>query len=394
MLNDTTPVLTVNGLSKKLGGRRILKGISFCVYPGEVFGFLGPNGSGKTTTIKLMLGLLGIDEGSICICGHNVVYEFEDAMECVGGIIENPEMYKYLSGKENLRQYARMYDGITEDRINEVVKLVGLENRIGEKISKYSLGMRQRLGLAQAILHRPRLLVLDEPTNGLDPAGIKELRDIIRSLTEKEGTAVFISSHQLAELDLICDRIGIISSGELLRTMTIDEVRNSGGSSAVITVEIDPGTNAYVPKFLEHLRTENPSVLHGELEHEAIPDTVAALCDCGVRIYSVEAAKRSIEDVFLDVTGVAAAGSDQAVTVSGMKVNPPAVPDEEETDPGFTLSPEEEGLSAKAPEGIGTPDGSVRDSENKEAPVWDGDGFDPSLPFPEESPKSSEGGNG
>jgi len=305
MTNEKTPVLTVDRLSKKLGGRRILTDISFNVYPGEIFGFLGPNGSGKTTTIKLMLGLLKIDEGSIAICGHDVRTDFENAMTGIGGIVENPEMYKYLSGRENLRQYARMHGNIPEARIDDVVKLVGLEGRIGDKIAKYSLGMRQRLGLAQAILHRPKLLVLDEPTNGLDPAGIKDLRDILKELASKENVAVFISSHQLAELDLICDRIGIIDSGILLRTMTIDEVRSSGGSSSVLTLEIDPATACNIPKFLERLKTQDPSILHCELDREAIPDTIAALADSGVRIYSAEHAKRSIEDVFLSVTGAA-----------------------------------------------------------------------------------------
>lgn len=302
MPTDITPVLAVNGISKKLGGRKILKDISFCVFPGEIFGFLGRNGSGKTTTIKMILGLLGIDKGSISICGFDVGTEFEKAAAGVGGIVENPEMYRYLSGRENLQLYANMYGNIPQSRIGEVAGTVGLEDRIDDKVATYSLGMKQRLGLAQAILHRPRLLVLDEPTNGLDPAGIRDLRDILKRISQKDGVAVFISSHQLAELDLICDRIGILDGGVLLKTMTIAEVRSAGGSESVLTLVIDPATAPMVPKFLERLKTEDPSVLHGSVEHEEIPDTIYALSDAGVRIYSAEPAKSSIEDVFLALT--------------------------------------------------------------------------------------------
>ena len=232
------PVLSIRHLSKSFGSRRILTDINLDVTPGEIFGFLGPNGSGKTTTIKLMLGLLHIDSGEIRICGHNVASDFETAMSCVGGIIENPEMYKYLSGRENLELYRRMYDGVPPERTDELLRLVRLEARAGDKISKYALGMRQRLGIAQALLNHPRLLVLDEPTNGLDPTGIKELRDILKELSHTENVSVFVSSHQLAELDLMCDRVGIIDRGVLMRTLSIAEVRRAGSGGRDV-VEID-----------------------------------------------------------------------------------------------------------------------------------------------------------
>ena len=158
-------VLKVSNLNKRMGNRQIIDNLSFETYAGEVFGFLGPNGAGKTTTIKMIMGLLSIDEGEIEICGHNVTRRFETAMENVGGIVENPETYTYLTGMQNLRQYKRMRKGVTEERLREVVRLVGLENRINEKVKRYSLGMKQRLGLAQAIMHHPKLLVMDEPTN-------------------------------------------------------------------------------------------------------------------------------------------------------------------------------------------------------------------------------------
>ena len=147
-VHQIKPILTVRGLSKSLGGRKILHNLSFDVYPGEIYGFLGPNGSGKTTTIKLILGLLRLESGDIWIDGNNIREDFESAVAKVGGIIENPEMYKYLTGRENLEQYARMYGDISKERMDEVIRMVGLEGRIGDKISKYSLGMRQRLGVA------------------------------------------------------------------------------------------------------------------------------------------------------------------------------------------------------------------------------------------------------
>ncbi len=164
---------------------------------------------GKTTTIKLILGLQGIDSGSVTINGYDIQKEFTKAIEKVGAIIENPDLYMYLSGYENLKLVANMYKGISKERIMEVVKLVKLDNRIYDKVSKYSLGMRQRLGVAQAILHKPSLLILDEPTNGLDPEGIKEMRELLKDLAKKEKMAIFISSHNLAEIETLCNKIAL-----------------------------------------------------------------------------------------------------------------------------------------------------------------------------------------
>ena len=163
-MEQKQPVLSIKNVSKHLGKRKILSDITLDVHEGEIFGFLGPNGSGKTTTIKLILGLLRMESGQISICGHDNVKDFEAAMRCVGGIIENPEMYKYLTGRQNLEQYLRMYPELPRERIDEVIRLVRMESRINDKISKYSLGMRQRLGIAQAVLHHPKLLILDEPS--------------------------------------------------------------------------------------------------------------------------------------------------------------------------------------------------------------------------------------
>jgi ABC-2 type transport system ATP-binding protein len=216
-------VLKTIGLTKSFGKRKVVDDINIETYAGEIFGLLGPNGAGKTTLIKMIFGLLKQDSGEIYINGINTLQDFESAMTGIGGIVENPEMYNYLSGLQNLRQYARIRDGITKERVAEVVRIVGLEKRIREKVKKYSLGMKQRLGLAQAIMHRPRVLILDEPTNGLDPAGIKELRDMLKELAHKENIGVFVSSHFLSEMQLMCDRVGIITNGKLVDVRDIGD---------------------------------------------------------------------------------------------------------------------------------------------------------------------------
>ena len=201
-MEDT--VLKCNKLNKKFGKKHILRDVSFEIRKGDILGFIGPNGAGKTTTIKLVLGLQSITSGNVLINGFDIEKQFTKAIEKVGAIVENPDLYMYLSGYENLKLISKLYKGIDKKRIDEVVKLVKLENRINDKVSKYSLGMRQRLGIAQAILHRPSLLILDEPTNGLDPEGIKEMRELLVDLAKKENMAILISSHNLAELDNLC----------------------------------------------------------------------------------------------------------------------------------------------------------------------------------------------
>ena len=242
-------------VSKYFGKRKVVDDLSFTTQTGEVFGFLGPNGAGKTTTIKMLVGLIGIDEGSISVCGSDVTKDFEKALANVGGIVENPEMYRYMTGYQNLKQYARMRKGVTQARIDQVVELVGLSNRIHEKVSKYSLGMRQRLGVAQALLHHPKVLVLDEPTNGLDPAGIRQLRDILRNLAHTEDICVLVSSHLMSEMQLMCDRVAILVKGKLIQTTTVEELVNAvGGGKGRYRYHISDAETASV------LRAGNASV--------------------------------------------------------------------------------------------------------------------------------------
>lgn len=298
------PNVTIRGLSKSFGSRKILHNINLDVLPGEIFGFLGPNGSGKTTTIKLMLGLLRIDEGEICICGHNVKTEFEEAIANVGGIIENPEMYRYLTGRQMLEQYRRMYKDVPRERIDEVTHLVKLDGRIDDKIAKYSLGMRQRLGVAQAILARPKLLVLDEPTNGLDPMGIHDLRDILLNLSHNEGVSVFISSHQLAELELMCDRVGVLDHGVLMGIRTMEELRRMGGDSTdiceITVLDRAAAERALTERQVEYTTTENG--FRVSVPSGGMPELLKAICLADAGLCSAVPAERSLEDAFLEMT--------------------------------------------------------------------------------------------
>lgn len=299
-------VLTISGLSKSFGRRKVIDNISFEVYAGEVFGFLGPNGAGKTTTIKMIMGFLGIDEGEITICGINVKKQYERAMANIGGIVENPEMYKDLSGLVNLRMYARLHDGVDEKRIQECIALVGMQKRIREKVKKYSLGMKQRIGLAQAILHRPRVLILDEPTNGLDPAGIHELRDILKRLAHEEQVAVFVSSHFLSEMELMCDRVAIIHNGRILGEKPIKELLAQVSGRMMHRFAVRPVERALevlTPVYGELVRGQTPESVDIEIGEDRVPEVAALLATSGVAIFGVSRLEQSLEEAFLNITG-------------------------------------------------------------------------------------------
>ena len=218
-------VLEVNNLTKKFGKRVILDQVSVTLEEGEVVGLVGPNGAGKSTFIKSILGLYNIDEGDVKICGFDVYKQHRDALSKVGCIVENPDMYQNISGRKNLKICALMNDLPKNTDIDSVVHLVRMESRIDDKVKTYSLGMKQRLGLASALLNHPKLLILDEPINGLDPQGIMELRQIVRDLSKKDKMTVLISSHILAEIGQMCDRIIMIDQGKIVDSFTMDEIR-------------------------------------------------------------------------------------------------------------------------------------------------------------------------
>ncbi|WLR53268.1 ABC transporter ATP-binding protein [Bacillus tianshenii] len=299
------PIVQLKDVTKHIGNKTIIDHISLDIYRGEVFGFLGPNGAGKTTTIRMLVGLMSISEGEVLINGYSVRKNFEKAVSHVGGIIENPEMYKFLSGYDNLVHYARMIPNVKKERIDEVVRLVGLEERIKDKVKTYSLGMRQRLGLAQALLHSPSLLILDEPTNGLDPAGIREIRTYIRRLAKEEKIAVFVSSHLLAEMQLMCDRIGIIQQGKLINVETVsDFVSNDKALSVHFEVaNVENAEKQFKDAFPELKATVINRKLVIEVARDEIPAIVAHFVKNGHKIYSIVSEQQTLEDKFLEMTG-------------------------------------------------------------------------------------------
>lgn len=302
---DAKPIVQIKNIQKRIGKKVIIDDLSFDVYPGEVFGFLGPNGAGKTTTIRMLLGLISINSGEITINGHNVTTDYEKAIAHVGGIVENPDMYKHLTGYQNLLHYSRMYPNINKERIDEVIKLVGLDKRVNDKVKTYSLGMRQRIGLAQALLNKPSLLVLDEPTNGLDPAGIHELRNHLRELAITENLAVFVSSHLLSEMELMCDRVGIIQNGKLVEIQMMKDMLGDKENTS-FAFDIAPMDKAKV--YLKSLNSGySPIINNDSIEIietlENIPALVEKLVKEGFKIYGVRKVQRSLEDKFLEMTG-------------------------------------------------------------------------------------------
>ncbi|MBM7706418.1 ABC-2 type transport system ATP-binding protein [Chryseomicrobium aureum] len=303
-MNEQTVVMDIVNLKKTIGKKEIIKGLNFQIRSGEVFGFLGPNGAGKTTTIRMMVGLIGITEGDVVIEGKSIRKDFKGAVRHVGAIVENPEMYPFLSGWKNLKQYARMMEGITEERIQEVVALVGLEKAIHEKAGRYSLGMRQRLGIAQALLHNPSILILDEPTNGLDPSGIREIRLYLRKLAQEANVAVIVSSHMLSEIELMCDRIGIIKNGELVAIEMV-QTKATEATGLIVQLEVEPvqGALQIVKGHVAGEVVAEGNTLTFSTTRETIPVLVKALAAKDVAVYSVEQKQASLEDKFFDLIG-------------------------------------------------------------------------------------------
>lgn len=300
----TEAAMQLTNVRKQIGKKEIIKGLSFTINKGEVFGLIGPNGAGKTTTIRMMVGLMKISEGDVHILGKSIKSDFKGAIREVGAIVENPELYPFLTGAQNLKQYARMIPDITQERIDEAVKLVGLEKAMNEKVGRYSLGMRQRIGIAQALLHKPSILILDEPTNGLDPAGIREIRQYIRKLATEHGVAVIISSHLLSEIELMCDRIGVIKNGELVAIQAVKE-NTPAGEQQLLQAEMEA---APIEKARQIINSKTPAVqannkISFQIEKEDIPALISSLVEQNVLIYEVSVTKATLEDKFFDLIG-------------------------------------------------------------------------------------------
>ncbi len=227
--------LCVKNLNKNIGRRKIIQDLSFEVNKGDICGFLGPNGAGKTTTIRMITGLIKATSGEITIAGKNIVSNRGEALENLGAIVESPIFFPYMSGRKNLQNLARLNKGMERkkqlDKVEEVLEIVGLKDRAKDKVKTYSLGMKQRLGIAQALLNDPEIVILDEPANGLDPMGMKELRELIIMLKETKGITFFISSHLLDELQQVCNKLVLIKEGVLIWTGTTEELIKESSNS-------------------------------------------------------------------------------------------------------------------------------------------------------------------
>ena len=294
-------VLELKDVSKSIKGKEIVRDLDLTLFPGEIFGFLGPNGAGKTTTIRMIVGLIKPTKGTIRICGHSLKDDFIAAMANVGCIIENPDLYNYLTGMENLLQFANMDARVTRERIAETVELVGLKHRINDKAAIYSLGMKQRLGIAQAILARPKLLILDEPTGGLDPAGINEFRGLMRRLAHTEGMAIFLSSHLLNEVQQTCDRVAIIKQGRIVKTCSVAEIMT--GTAVEWKVDDTARAMGYLKRAwgIEAVTGEG-NTLQGPIADLPLAQINRGLMAEGIALFHCCPLGHSLEELFLEMT--------------------------------------------------------------------------------------------
>lgn len=256
---------------------------------------------GKTTTIKMILGLLSIDEGEIKVNGYDVKKEFEKAMENSSGIVENPDMYGYMTGRDNLKLYARLR-GVKEERIDEVINLVDMKEAANMKVSKYSLGMKQRMGLALTLLNSPKLLILDEPTNGLDPAGIKHLRDILKEISRKDKVAVFVSSHILTEMELMCDKVAVINKGKIVKIEEIGkEKQDEESEETIISVQQLQDAEKILKANNYDAKVVDDKIVV-KIPHDKVSSVIKLLAKNDIDVYSAVPKEKTLEDIFFDAT--------------------------------------------------------------------------------------------
>ncbi len=294
-------ILKCTNLKKQIKSKTLVENISFSINKGDVVGFIGPNGAGKTTVIKLILGLIKISEGKVFINGFDIEKDFTKAIEKVGAIVENPDHYMYLSGYDNLKITANNYKNISNQRIDEVVKIVGLEKRIKDKVSTYSLGMRQRLGIAEAIINNPELLILDEPTNGLDVEGIIEIRNLIKSLSHK-GMAILISSHNLTEIDNLCNRIIAIKNGKIVADESIENFTAiSNENSCVLELNNTDNLKQVIGDYKFEIISPNKVRIY--ISKEEVSKIIQKLIENKYQVYSVQEEKISSEEAFIKKVG-------------------------------------------------------------------------------------------
>ncbi|MCA9833149.1 MAG: ABC transporter ATP-binding protein [Thermomicrobiales bacterium] len=301
--DGTTPVLELQGLTKKFGDFTAVNHLSLSVKQGEVVGFLGPNGAGKSTTVGMVLGLIRPTAGSVTIMGTPLVGNQPMVAEHIGAIIENPAFYPYLSGRDNLIAHAKMVDGVTTQRVDDLLKLVNLHERKQDKYKSYSLGMKQRLGIASTLLTDPALVILDEPTNGLDPAGQREIREIIPQLA-REGHGVLLASHMLHEVEQVSDRVAIVRRGELVTESSVDDLLMRGG---YIEVRVEQADEAKALQLVRSLNdVENVTASQGLITVVTSPDRGReinrTLVEAGIFAAEIAPKRNTLESLFLELT--------------------------------------------------------------------------------------------
>lgn len=297
------PILQTAGLSKKFKKRFAVRNLNLQVFPGDIYGFLGPNGAGKSTTIRMLLTLIKPTEGDVRLFGHSVLKNRFEALKKVGGMVEKPDFYLYLSAVRNLEIVGALNGGTTTKRIFEVLELVGLKERAHDRVKTYSHGMKQRLGIAQALLSDPELIILDEPTNGLDPQGTKEIRELIRTLSRERKKTIVLSSHLLSEIELVANRMGIINRGDLVVQGEVKSLLDAGehhvminGSPPMRIQKVLASRKSKVRSFRKQGRT-----FQAVMDLRDVPALVGLLVRNEVEIESV-IPRRSLEDYFLSIT--------------------------------------------------------------------------------------------
>ena len=294
--------LVVQNLSKSFKKKTIIENLSFELDKGKIYGFLGPNGAGKTTTIRMLVSLLHADKGDITVNGFDLKTERSNALSRIGAVVENPEMYNLMSGMQNLHHFARMHKPkISQERINELVEFVELKGAIHDKVKTYSLGMKQRLGIAQALLHKPNVLILDEPTNGLDPKGIRQLRKYLRTLARDEGVTVLVSTHLLSETELMCDEVLIIQDGKFVKQFSMGE---DSSEQTVKALFRGPSNKELIPLLEEFGTVEEDEkyITVSGIQQEQVPTIITKAAERGIQLYEV-ILKDTLEDQFLELTG-------------------------------------------------------------------------------------------
>ncbi len=297
-------VLETQGISKRFGGLQAVQELSIQIRQGDIYGFLGPNGAGKTTSIRMILGLISPSSGTVRIFGHDIRKEFREAIRHVGAMVEGPAFYPYLTGRQNLKIYGRLSGGVSDARIQEVLEMVGM-GRWGEaKVKGYSQGMRQRLGIAQALLHRPRLLILDEPTNGLDPQGMREVRGLVRRVSHDEGTTIFLSSHLLGEMEMVCNRIGVMDKGVVLVQGMMDELVGHAADMATIQVDQTAEARRFLKdKFEIEAQVIKQGWLEFPLQDRDLFPVNSQLLAAGFTVHAIAPRRRTLEEYFVQMTG-------------------------------------------------------------------------------------------